>query len=60
MKNETVIDKLKELLSADLDQRIILVNEDFKTQRNEYASIPPIELAKALNVPLNAIDGSQS
>ena len=49
---------LKKLLDFDLHDRIKEVEKDVNSKKDEYASINSFDLANALGVPLNAIDGS--
>jgi hypothetical protein len=50
--------KLNQLLEMNLSDRIIAIEKDLISGLDEYKTIPALDLGKALEVPLSAVDGS--
>jgi len=50
--------RLNHLMGMSLSDRIMAVEKDLISGLDEYKKIPPLDLAKALEVPLYAVDGS--
>ncbi len=50
--------KLNQLLEMNLSHRIIAIEKDLISGLDVYKTIPALDLAKALEVPLSAVDGS--
>ncbi len=49
---------LNHLMGMSLSDRIVSVEKDLISGLDDYKKIPPLDLAKALEVPLYAVDGN--